>query len=265
MVVVEMESIIFRRNTRKGGRCMRGGRPLNKQIANLTKSIDYLTNRIRKPEYRRQIATNTAQIEKQTKERERLRQQQRLAATEQYALIAAANAKRASNDRIAKETARVAKENANKQRAINNAARNARIAATEQYALNAAANAKIASNARAAKENARVAAENADKQRAINNAARANANAAKATAATSAGPLSALASAMGLTQSPPGSSTNSTAAPTNTAAVNASRKQLENTITKARTVINELTKATNTASATLTKGGNRRNRRTRRK
>jgi membrane protein involved in colicin uptake len=153
-----MDSIIFRRNTRKGGRCMRGGRPLNRQIANLTKSIDYLTNRIRKPEYRRQIATNTAQIEKQTKERERLRQQQRLAEAETYALKAAANANIASNARAAKETARVAKENANKQRAINNAARNARIAATEQYALNAAANAKTASNARAAKETANVAA-----------------------------------------------------------------------------------------------------------
>ena len=87
---------------------MRGGRPLNRQIANLTKSIDYLTNRIRKPEYRRQIATNTAQIEKQTKERERLRQQQRLADAEIYAKKAADNAKTASNARAAKENARVA-------------------------------------------------------------------------------------------------------------------------------------------------------------
>ena len=204
---------------------MRGGeRPLNKQIANLKKSISYLSNRIRKPEYRRQIATNSAQIEKQTTELKQLEQQKRISDAEIYAKKAADNAKLASNARAAKENARVAKENANKQRAINNAARNARIAATEQYALNAAANAKTASNARAAKENARVAA------------------------TPSTGIFSAIQNAVGMSSSNPANT----------------QTNLRDLIAKAEQLSKNLQSAANTARATMKGGKHRNRRTRRR-
>lgn len=93
---------------------MRGGRSIEGQIANLEKSIKYLTARIRQPEYKKQIATNTAQIVKQTELLKGLKQQKRSADAEIYALKAAANAKIASNARAAKENARVAAEEAAK-------------------------------------------------------------------------------------------------------------------------------------------------------
>ena len=62
-----MNSALFRRRTRKGGRCMRGGsRSLDGEIANLTKSIAYLSKRRNDPLYIRQQAKNNAQIAKQT-------------------------------------------------------------------------------------------------------------------------------------------------------------------------------------------------------
>lgn len=62
-----MNSALFRRRTRKGGRCMRGGsRSLDGEIANLTKSIAYLSKRRNDPLYYRQQAKNNAQIAKQT-------------------------------------------------------------------------------------------------------------------------------------------------------------------------------------------------------
>jgi hypothetical protein len=69
MVVVEMDSIIFRRNTRKGGRCMRGGRSVQGQIANAEKSIKILEDRLTNPLYRRNLEKTKASL---TRERAKL-------------------------------------------------------------------------------------------------------------------------------------------------------------------------------------------------
>jgi hypothetical protein len=224
---------------------MRGGRSIEGQIANLEKSIKYLTARIRQPEYKKQIATNTAQIVKQTELLKGLKQQKRSADAEIYALKAAANAKIASNARAAKENARVAAEEAAKQRAINNAARDARIAASEQYAVQAAANAKIASNARAAKENARVAAEEAAK------------SVSTTSTQPSSGIVETLQGVMGFKQNP-------------TNAANAKIENLKKLIPQAEQLAEQLKTAAEDAKATIApsttiQGGKRRNRRTRRK
>ena len=107
-----MNSAIFRRGTRKGCGCMRGGsRSLDGQIANLTKSITYLSKRRNDPLYSRQQATNNAQIVRQTRNLKLLQ-----------------NQKRAINAKAVANKAAVNKAAANAQIAVNKAAANARAA-----------------------------------------------------------------------------------------------------------------------------------------
>ena len=76
-----MNSALFRRGTRKGCGCTGGSRSVNGQIANLTKSIAYLSKRRNDPLYRRQQAKNNAQIVAQTAKLRELQEQKRIAAS----------------------------------------------------------------------------------------------------------------------------------------------------------------------------------------
>ena len=104
-----MNSALFRRRTRKGGRCMRGGsRSIDGQIANLTKSITYLSKRRNDPLYRRQQASNNAQIVRQTRNLKLLQNQKAQANAEAKAKANAAAKAQANVNAAAAATAQAA-------------------------------------------------------------------------------------------------------------------------------------------------------------
>ena len=238
MVVVEMDSIIFRRNTRKGGRCMRGGRSIQGQIINTQKSIQTLSSQITNPIYRRNIKKIGNSLFREKTKLESLIKKKNAAN------LAAVEAKIAANRATASPNTGILSK-------ITNTVQSA-VQAVVPASSTANANREAAAKANANRE-AAAAKANANREA----AAKANANREAAAAKANANREAAAAKA----------NANREAAATanrEAAAKAAKVEQVRSLVGEARELAQKLTAAANAINAT-SQGGKHRNRRTRRR